>query len=120
MGERVKGRLVDTEFDEIDAEVGAYREANLLVALLLRYPEIGSVRFLPSSASITLSFWLHADMYIEARALTTVYCTIRRTLGLLLLIRLLTVISTSARVSREQRRHDESHCALADPHELRG
>lgn len=61
MGERVKGRLVDTEFDEIDAEVGAYREANLLVALLLRYPEIGSVRVLPSSASITLSFWLHAE-----------------------------------------------------------
>jgi len=56
----VKGRLVDTAFDQIDAEVGANQEANLLVALLLRYPEIGSVRVLPTSASITLSFWLHA------------------------------------------------------------
>jgi len=37
------------------------KQAHLLVALLLRYPEIGSVRVLPSASFLNLSFFFRAQ-----------------------------------------------------------
>lgn len=44
--------------DELDPNSDRYHQAGLLVALLLHYPEIGSVRVVGEAAQLTLSFLL--------------------------------------------------------------
>ena len=71
----------DVADDELNPQSDEYQRAALLVALLLRYPEIGSVRVSAPTADLTLSFLLSDEP--EAARLETLKARIRQALGLL-------------------------------------
>lgn len=57
---------MNESFEEINCESDDYHRAGLLVALLLHYPELDSVRVHPAEETLTLSFFLREPLEYKA------------------------------------------------------